>query len=263
MIMQDFHVHSTFCDGKASPEELVQAALEKGLAAIGFSSHSYIPGEEDWTLAADYGPYRAEIRRLKEKYAGQIQIWCGIEQDFRSELPSEPFDYSIGSVHSVVSDRGVLVVDNKDWQLEAGIRELYDGDAYAAAEAYFGCVGKVLEKTNADIIGHLDVLRKLNAGNRFFDPEHPRYRNAILQAVEELLPWGRPFEINTGARARGHDCDPYPELSIARYIAEHGGTFLLSSDSHRANTLCWEFEEMARLYRLQGCEILDFMPGTK
>ena len=36
MIYSDIHVHSTYCDGKNSPEEMVKKALE----FIGFDTHT-------------------------------------------------------------------------------------------------------------------------------------------------------------------------------------------------------------------------------
>lgn len=42
-MLANFHTHSTFCDGKNTPEEIVLAALEKGFVSIGFSSHGYTP----------------------------------------------------------------------------------------------------------------------------------------------------------------------------------------------------------------------------
>ena len=41
--LQNLHQHSTFCDGKDTPEEVVLSAIEQGFDSIGFSSHSYMP----------------------------------------------------------------------------------------------------------------------------------------------------------------------------------------------------------------------------
>ena len=41
MILTDLHVHTNYCDGKNTPEEMVLAAIEKGMECIGFSVHSY------------------------------------------------------------------------------------------------------------------------------------------------------------------------------------------------------------------------------
>ena len=62
----NFHTHSTFCDGKASPEAMVQAGLEAGLSTLGFSSHSMYPFSSDWHMAVeDHQAYCQEVRRLQ------------------------------------------------------------------------------------------------------------------------------------------------------------------------------------------------------
>ena len=36
MIKSNFHTHSTFCDGKNTPEEMVEVAIEKKIDIWGF-----------------------------------------------------------------------------------------------------------------------------------------------------------------------------------------------------------------------------------
>ena len=40
-MIANFHTHSSFCDGKNTPEEIILAAIDKGFYAIGFSGHGY------------------------------------------------------------------------------------------------------------------------------------------------------------------------------------------------------------------------------
>ena len=39
MIKTNYHTHSTFCDGKNTPEEMVLKAIEDNFDILGFSSH--------------------------------------------------------------------------------------------------------------------------------------------------------------------------------------------------------------------------------
>ncbi len=48
----NYHTHTTFCDGENSPEEMVLAAIDAGLPELGFSGHSHLEGEPDWTMRA-------------------------------------------------------------------------------------------------------------------------------------------------------------------------------------------------------------------
>ena len=41
--LQNLHTHTTYCDGKDTPEEMVLEGLERGFHSIGFSIHSYVP----------------------------------------------------------------------------------------------------------------------------------------------------------------------------------------------------------------------------
>ena len=112
MICGDFHVHTKFCDGSVGPEEMVRAALEKGMNAIGFSGHSHTRFDETWCMSeAGTRRYRREIARLKKTYAGQIAVYCGVEQDLLSDAPTEGYDYIIGSVHYLEKNGAHLPVD--------------------------------------------------------------------------------------------------------------------------------------------------------
>ena len=40
MIKSNLHTHTTFCDGKNTPEDVVKEAMERGFDIIGFSAHA-------------------------------------------------------------------------------------------------------------------------------------------------------------------------------------------------------------------------------
>ena len=73
MIKSNCHTHTTFCDGKNSAEEMTLAAIEKGFVTLGFSGHSPMYYEADWTMPKEkVSEYIKDIRRVKEKYADII-----------------------------------------------------------------------------------------------------------------------------------------------------------------------------------------------
>ena len=50
----NYHTHTTWCDGKDTPEAVVVAAIDKGFDAIGFSSHAMLPEDDTpWVLTPD------------------------------------------------------------------------------------------------------------------------------------------------------------------------------------------------------------------
>lgn len=240
--MRDLHVHSTFSDGADEPEAIVCAAIGKGLTEIGFSDHSYLYMDRGYTVE-DVAAYRKEILRLKEKYAGKISVLLGIEQDYFTENSPTGYDFVIGSVHYVYMGGEYIAVDHTPEILRNGIEKHFGGDPYALIEAYFDLVGKVVEKTGADIVGHFDLITKFNEKTPLFDETHPRYVAAWKKAADALIKTGKPFEINTGAVARGYRSQPYPSPAVREYLAERGAKFIWSSDSHKKETLCFGFPE--------------------
>lgn len=238
--MRDLHVHTNFSDGKSTPEEVVLSAIAKGVTELGFSDHSYTSYDESCCIPKNrLEEYRAAILALREKYREQITIRLGLEQDYYSDFPAVGYDYVIGSVHAIKVGAHYLNVDESADVQKAAVEQYFGGDYYAFAEAYFDTVANVVQKTNADIIGHFDLVAKFS----LFNEQDPRYVTAWKTAVDRLIPCGKPFEINTGAISRGYRSIPYPNPDIMNYIQAKGGTFILSSDSHHASTICFGFDK--------------------
>ena len=129
MIRSTFHNHTTFCDGKSSAEEMVQAALAAGCPSLGFSGHSYTWFDESYCMSkAGTDAYRAETARLKAAYAERIRILCGVEQDYWSDAPTDGYDFVIGSVHYVRKNGHYLPVDSSKDTLLQGVNAQYVGD---------------------------------------------------------------------------------------------------------------------------------------
>lgn len=244
MAAQDLHMHTTFCDGKSTPEEMVRSAIEKGLKRVGICTHAYVPFDSSYCLSPDrYGEFRSAVSVLKEQYAGKIEVLCGIEQDLFSPCPTDGFDYVIGSAHYVRVGEEYLSVDYSKKYFVHCCERFFNGDYLAFAEAYYETVSHVFEKTKCDIIGHIDLITKFNEGGQLFDEADPRYTDAYTKAVHALLASGKPFEINTGAISRGYRTLPYPSSAILRMIRAEGGKTLLSSDAHCAQDVAFLFEQ--------------------
>ena len=256
MIKSDFHVHTIFCDGRDKPEDIILRAISLGMNKIGFSGHSYTPFDEEPCMSPDSTEKcKLEINRLKREYKSKIEIFCGIEQDYYSDMPVNDYDFVIGSVHYINCNGEFQHVDSSPEKLARLIHDLGD-DVYLLAEKYFSLVSDVVNKTQASIIGHFDLITKFNENNKIFDVNNPRYVKAAFSAVDSLIKTGRPFEINTGAISRGYRTSPYPDKKILEYIAEKGGKVILSSDSHSKETLLFKFDECEKLAKSLNLEVV-------
>lgn len=243
MIKCNYHTHTTFCDGKNTPEELVLEAIRLGCAEIGFSGHSYTFFDESYCMSLDATQnYKDEIRRLKEKYGDRIRIYLGIEQDYYASEPTDDYDYVIGSVHYVKKDGVYLPIDESMESQKEIVERYYCGDYYSFVEDYYRTVSDVYQKTKCDIVGHFDLITIYNDGNTLFDTDDKRYRDACFGALEMLEKEAVAFEINTGAIARGYKKDVYPSDEIIERLKKANKKLVFSSDCHDVKNLLFGYD---------------------
>ena len=252
MMLQNLHTHTVFGDGKNTPEEMVRGAIASGCSSLGFSEHSpFLPSNQPdgWSMRPENAAeYRSQVLALREGYRGGLGIFLGLEQDIDSPAPDQPYDYLIGSVHSVQAAGGrCLSVDESPAALAHHTREYFGGDYLAFAEAYYQREAETAEKTGCQIIGHFDLVTKFNEGGCLFDENSYRYRTAALEALRSLLERDVIFEVNTGAISRGCRSIPYPAPFLLREICGRGGKICITSDSHSAGTVTYAFDLAAEL----------------
>lgn len=238
------HTHATFCDGKDTLGDMAAAAYAAGVKYYGVSCHSHTPIDLDqgFVLPADMTDYREAVLRLREQYAGKMEVLLGLEWDSCSDIEPTGFDYWIGSAHYQKRENGKCYA--ADWGEEAFAAcrdEACGGDSLAVAEGYFQEVEQVAAR-KPTILGHIDLITKLNGGNRFFDEEAPRYKAAALKALHAVDPKTTVLEINTGGVARGYRDRPYPARFLLEEWRAMGGRIILSSDAHAANGILFGYD---------------------
>jgi histidinol-phosphatase (PHP family) len=257
--MTTLHTHCTYSDGHDDIETLCKTAYDKGLSAIGISSHA--PLEEKlkmpapWCMKSERLPdYCREVHAAKERWAGKIDVLLGLEVDYIDGLcgPADDdmqkiktqydFDYFIGSTHYVVSPDGkYLAADAKADILEQGIKDYFNGDGELFAELYYKCLANMCRKGGFEIVAHFDLVKKNNDKLHFFNPESPRCQAALMEAVDAAAEAskreGIKVEINTGGMNRGWTSEPYPSRDILKALKARGVPFIITSDAHKASDL--------------------------
>lgn len=248
------HTHSTMCDGKNTLEEMAQAAFQAGCVSFGASGHSHTPLPEDAgeVLPADMTAYRAEVLRLREEYAGRMDVLLGIELDNVADVTAEGFDYWIGSAHHMRDPEGGWhAVDWSREALERSFRESFKGDSLLMTERYYDEVRRVAER-GPTILGHIDLIAKFNGDGYFFDEEAPGCRAAALAALHAADPKETLLEINTGAMSRGYRTAPYPAPGLLRAARERHIPICITSDCHSRANLLHAFPQAAELAKAAG-----------
>ena len=290
-IRVNYHTHTTYCDGKSSPREVIKQAARLGMTEIGFSGHSYTSIDESYCMSpGGMRAYYDEIGVLAAEYGGAgsaagasgccsqdvpdgssgLRILRGIEMDYFSDPEDYRFDWDhiICSCHYIKKDGEVFPVDESYDILTDACRRYYGGDIYSLITDYYTEVGNVLDvvragcitsESSADarlIVGHFDLITKFNEDGKLFDESDPRYISAWMGALDRLS-GNAVFEINTGAMSRGYRTRPYPAKEILIEIARRGVPVVISSDSHDKSTLMYGFEEAEALAEECGAKVLS------
>ncbi len=246
-MLANYHTHTTFCDGKGTPEEVVRAAITEGFDAIGFSGHGYTEYDLRYCMKDTVG-YIKEIVRLREAYKGKIEIYLGIEEDSRHINNRADFDYIIGSCHYVEKGGKPIPLDSNYGYFTKAL-ELFDGDELALAEHYYSHFTDYIKKWKPDIIGHFDLVTKFDEKEKMRFLENEAYWSIAEKYTKEAMKSGSFFEVNTGLITREYRTTPCPHERLLRIIYREGGRVVLSSDSHAPNTLAAHFDKAKEILR--------------
>ena len=249
-VFQSLHTHTVFCDGQDDVETMCRAAYEKGLAAIGFSSHAPIEKaglKTFWNMKKErMDEYIHEVRAAQKRWEGKIAVYLGLEIDFikgrRSALDSDlvdlNLDYSISSVHYLVPPHGdPFTVDGPEAEVEKGVMEGFNGSGEAMMNAYWDAIMEMVTRGGFDIVGHLDLVKKQNKSNRWFNRESEIWQRRTAEVAKEIAAAGLLVEINTGGLNRGLYNETAPALPILRLLRQHNVPVIITADSHRTQTL--------------------------
>lgn len=257
----NLHTHTTFCDGKSTPEENVISAIQKGIEVLGFTAHSMYPfWTETYMRPTDFSSYCGEIRRLRQKYAGQITIRLAFEADFIPgvSVPQmaryEEFspDYLIGSVHFVFQREALVAVDHTGTILRDGAEKFYGGDMRALIRDYFSLQKEMIERGDFALLGHPDLVRKFNEREPFFDETEEWYKTELKEMADAVAKKGIAAEINSGAISRGYLSTPYPSEYFLGLLFDRGVPVAVTADAHSAEQLDSSFGQSLALAKKIG-----------
>ena len=270
MYYSTVHTHTTYCDGNNTAEEMILAAINKGMKTIGISTHGPLPFEVKWSVANDkIQTYIDEIRYLKEKYEDKIEVLLGMELDYFIDTEFEhidksvleQLDYTIGSIHYLgrYDDGKPWTVDGHYENLLEGINTSYGGDIKKAVIDYYHHLSKMVEKYKPTVVGHMDLIKKNNKDNSLFNENDLWYKDAVCGFLDAVKNTDSVIEVNTGAIARGYMTEQYPSKWILEEIRLREIPITINSDAHSAENIACKFDEMYELLKDLGLDNIVYL----
>jgi len=266
----NFHSHCRYCDGKGNPEDFLTEAVNQKFAAFGFSSHSPLPFDNDFSLKQENATkYVDEINFLKKKYADILPVFVGLECDFIPNI-STPFqqfketyqlDYIIGGVHLVKKDDQLWFIDGSERKLyDDGLEKLFNNNIKKAVGTYFQQLLQMIDTEQFNVVAHLDKI-KMHNQNRFFSEDEKWYIDWIEQTLALVKEKQLIVEINTRGLYKKR-CDTfYPSPWIIKRLKELSIPVTISTDSHHHSEISLYFNEAKQC--LKDCGIQEIAMLTR
>jgi histidinol-phosphatase (PHP family) len=274
--MQNFnlHTHSIYSDGKSQPREIVEEAVRQGFTTLGFSEHSPLPFDNNFSVKeANMPRYVAEIAQLKDEFKGKIDLYCALEADYITNT-SEPFaitkekyqlDYLIGGVHLVGQSANpdeIWFIDGPKWEVyDEGLLKFFDGDIRRAVRRFYEQSNEMIENEPFDIIAHFDKI-KMHNRDRYFHEDELWYRKLALETLDLIREKGLVMEINTRGIYKKRYNGFYPSPWLMEEACKMGVPAIISADAHHYSEISLEFDSAEEALKKAGYRsVVNFKDG--
>ena len=252
----DFHMHSTYSDGAATIQEMARSAIEKGLTTIAITDHMPLPFRTRYAMDKDrLLAYRNEIDKVRQRHGHQLTILTGLEIEYLpdilgwiEDILAFDWDLLIASVHHLPGGDSHAMVNGNETEFKNTLTTVFNNDIKALCRQYYQTIQQAAATHWFDIIGHLDVLKKHNRANQYFDEKSPWYKALVEETLDVLKIQSIKMEINTSGRIHPANAF-YPSPWIIKAAMDRGIPLTMGSDSHAPNTLGQFFDLAQGLIR--------------
>ena len=176
---------------------------------------------------------------MKEKYAGKIEFYSGLEIDYLNEESNPsiarfrelPLDYRIGSVHLLYNDKGEVVdIDVAPPLFRKIVDENFHGDLDRVIRLYYDRQLRMMELGGFDILGHADKMHYNAASYRPGLLDELWYENLMRDYFTTIARYGYMVEINSKAYHLYGTF--FPNERYFPLLKELGIRVMVNSDAH-------------------------------
>jgi histidinol-phosphatase (PHP family) len=232
-----------FCGhAKGQLAAVVSAAVAAGFSTYGLSEHApryrrehLYPEEQNLApddLVALFRRYVQTALELRERHEKELELLIGFETE---ALPVEnwaetmlllrrsaPFDYIVGSVHSIGDTWIDLNAETSERAAEAC------GGWEPLRCTYFDRLAELVEELSPEIVGHVDLIRRFEAPEFRFSAGALRHAERVLEAARAQ---GAALEVNAAPARRGFG-PVYPGPQVLARACQMNVPVTLGDDSH-------------------------------
>ena len=220
----NFHVHTWRCShATGTEEEYLVRAMENGIRYVGFSDH--IPfrcpdGYESISVRVPVDQaedYCRDLRRLREKYEGKIELYIG----FESEYFPEQFESMLADARGWGAEYLILGQHYTRPEHPGGKHSFTPTDDEAVLRAYAESLIAAMKTGVFTYIAHPDAIR--------FMGDTAVYQDIMREVCAASRLYNVPLEVNFyGIRDHRH----YPAERFWKIAGEERSPVTFGFDSH-------------------------------
>lgn len=261
----DVHMHTNFShDSEATPEQMIEGAIQKGLEVICFTDH-YDKDNMSWGPEDIFEPepYFQTLVPLQEKYRGKIEVRIGVELGLQPHLgefyhefvAKYPFDFVIGSLHSV---------RRKD--VVYGMRHDPEFQKLTDEEFYRITLEEMLEDVRKnqdfDVLGHIDYMVRYGKAQEK-EYSYARYADLIDEILRTVIGKGKGIELNMAGLKYGLPfAHPHPDI-LKRYRELGGEIITVGADGHKPEHIAYDYDKVSDILKSCGFRYYTEFAGRR
>lgn len=259
----NFHTHTYRCKHASGTErEYIESAIKNNIKILGFADHVPCPFKEKGRVSGirmdmlTAPEYVETLKKLKEEYKKDIDIYIGFEAEYIPEFYPEQVemcreldcDYMIMGQHFLSGEPGVMYT-GAETRLTERIKSYVDSVLEGAATGHFM------------YIAHPDLL--------YFTGDEKVYRSHMRRLCEGLKEMDIPIEINNVGMARNRN---YPTPCFWEIAGQVGNKAVIGLDAHSVSDMenreayekCMKLVEKYNIsFLTEPKEVLSYMERTK
>lgn len=270
---RDGHTHTEMSPhGSREPtEQFIQRAIALGFETYSLTEHPPLPsGFEDPTPDKSCGlawyelePYLEHARKLKYRFAYQIEIRVGLEVDYVPGFEAETrkmldkfgpdLEDSLLSVHFLPGVGSWRCVDYSSEDFKEGLIDAY-GSVAAVHQAYWDTVREAvvtdLGAYKPRRLGHLSLVHKFQLKHPLAHPQ--QFRPKVLEILDLIKSKGMELDLNAAGLLKPDCREIYPAPWIIEEALRRDIAFIYGSDAHSVKGVGQEFNEAERILNSFG-----------
>ena len=266
-IPYDIHMHSSFSEDSDTPmQEMVSAAMKKGLSGICFTEHmdlEYPPCSSPanaQAFEADPDAEYKEILRLRSLHPS-IRIGFGLEFGMQERLSGRfheiaarfPLDFILASQHLV-------------GRLDPYFPEAWEGRTRGEmVESYYTeMLSNLKTMQDWDSLAHMDYIIRYIPDRKNDVYDSMRYHGDVIDEIlRYVIAEGKCLEVNTAGYRHGLG-QPNPSPAILKRYRELGGRYItVGADAHKPEQIAYAYDQALRLLRSLGFDTVCVFEGRR